>query len=70
MTHTLTPTQATRLDFARRDLETARAAELTGLAPDDLILTVERLRGRLDDMIRLVDELTQQPEPTQNEKNP
>lgn len=53
----LTPTQASRLEFARQD--PARATELAGLSKASLILTVERLRGRLDDMIHLVDEITQ-----------
>lgn len=55
----LTPTQATRRDFARRDLEAARAEDLARLTPSDLILLAERLRGRLDDMLHLVDEITQ-----------
>jgi hypothetical protein len=55
----LTPTQATRLDYARRDLDSARAEDLSQLAPAGLILIIERLRGRLDDMVNLVDEVTQ-----------
>lgn len=54
----LTNEQITRLDFALRDLEAARAAELGQLPPSKLILTVERLRSRLDDVIQLVDEIT------------
>lgn len=54
----LTGSQATRLDFARRDLESARAADLAQLPPDGLILQIERLRGRLDDVLQVVDELT------------
>jgi len=54
----LTNEQTARLDFALRDLESARAAELGQLPPGRLILIVERLRGRLDDMIQLVDEIT------------
>ena len=55
----LTPTQATRLDCARRDLDSARAEDLSQLAPAGLVLVIERLRGRLDDMVNLVDEVTQ-----------
>jgi hypothetical protein len=55
----LTNEQAARLDFAARDLETAQAADLGELPPAKLILTVERLRSRLDDVIQLIDEITQ-----------
>lgn len=54
----LTNEQVARLEFALRDLETARAADLGELPPSKLILTVERLRSRLDDVIQLVDEIT------------
>ncbi len=53
----LTPTQAIRRDFARDD--PARTEDLSQLKPSGLILTIERLRGRLDDMLHLVDEITQ-----------
>lgn len=55
----LTPTQATRRDFARNDLEAARTEDLATMQPAGLILVIERLRGRLDDMLHLVDEVTQ-----------
>lgn len=55
----LTGSQATRIDFARRDLEAARAADLAQLPPAGLILQIERLRGRLDDILQIIDELTQ-----------
>lgn len=55
----LTPTQATRIDFARNDLDSARTEDLARLPPAGLILIIERLRGRLDDMLHLVDEVTQ-----------
>jgi hypothetical protein len=55
----LTPTQATRIEFARSDLDTARTENLARLPPANLILIIERLRGRLDDMLHLVDEVTQ-----------
>jgi hypothetical protein len=49
--------QADRLDYARRDLENFRATDLTQLDAAGLILIVERMRGRLGDMLDLVDEL-------------
>lgn len=55
----LTDMQRSRIDFARRDLETARSEDLAQLPPAGLILQVEHLRGRLDDLLQLVDELTQ-----------
>lgn len=57
--HPLTPTQATRRDFARSDLESARTEDLAQMQPAGLILIIERLRGRLDDMLHLVDEVAQ-----------
>ncbi|MFZ3556488.1 MULTISPECIES: hypothetical protein [unclassified Streptomyces] len=53
----LTDLQSSRVDFARRDLESARAADLTHLNEAGLILVVERLRTRLDDILGLVDEV-------------
>ncbi|MGA6223444.1 hypothetical protein ACPESV_24300 [Streptomyces umbrinus] len=58
-TNTLTDMQKSRIDFARRDLETARASDLAQLPHAGLILQIERLRGRLDDMLLLVDEISQ-----------
>lgn len=55
----LTSEQTARIDFAIRDLENARAADLGQLPPAGLVLVVERLRIRLGDMIHLVDEMTQ-----------
>ncbi|MGW3023228.1 hypothetical protein [Streptomyces sp. NPDC001221] len=55
----LTGLQASRLDFARRDLEYARAEDLAQLDDAGLILLVEKLRGRLDDILDLVNEVTQ-----------
>lgn len=52
----LTNEQRARIDFARRDLETARAADLGALQADGLILVIERLRGRLGDMLDLITE--------------
>ncbi|MFJ4624171.1 hypothetical protein [Streptomyces sp. NPDC088812] len=55
----LTDIQRSRIDFARRDLESARAEDLAQLPAACLILLVERMRGRLDDMLKLVDEITE-----------
>ncbi|MCX4703846.1 hypothetical protein [Streptomyces sp. NBC_01373] len=55
----LTNSQATRIDFARRDLETARAEDLAQLPPAGLVRLVERLRLRLHDTIAVVDEISQ-----------
>lgn len=52
----LTDLQRSRIDFARRDLESARAEDLGQLAPAGLILLVERMRGRLAEMLDLIDE--------------
>lgn len=54
----LTPTQATRVDFAHRDLDAARTEDLARLPPADLILIIERLRRRLDDTLQVVNEIT------------
>lgn len=57
----LTNLQRARIDFARRDLEYTRAEDLAQLAQIDahsLILMIERLRARLDDMLQLIDETT------------
>lgn len=56
---TLTDMQKSRIDFARRDLEIARAEDLAQLPHAGLIIQIERLRGRLDDMLQLVDEISQ-----------
>lgn len=54
----LTDLQHTRIDFARRDLENFRAADLAQLDSAGLILMVERLRNRLGDILDLVDEVS------------
>lgn len=54
----LTDIQAARLDFARRDWESARAEDLAQMEAASLILLVERLRGRLGDILTLVDEIS------------
>lgn len=51
----LTDAQRTRIDFARHD--PARCEDVARLDPASLILLVERLRGRLDDILRLLDEV-------------
>lgn len=53
----LTQVQLSRLALAERDLREARGADLAVLGPAELILLVERLRGSLHDVIRLVDEV-------------
>lgn len=52
----LTPTQATIVDYARRELEAIRATNLAQLDDAELILTIERLRQRLDDTLQVIDE--------------
>lgn len=54
----LTDIQAARVDFARRDYEYARSENLAQLDAAGLILIVERLRGRLGDILDLIDEVT------------
>ncbi|MCD9145794.1 hypothetical protein [Streptomyces albireticuli] len=55
----MTPSQATRLAMDRETLREARAADLAAMEPVALVLLVERLRGALDDAVRLGDELTE-----------
>jgi hypothetical protein len=52
----LTDIQKARLDYAHRDLDYARTEDLAQLDAAGLILLVERLRGRLDDMLSLIAE--------------
>ncbi|MFF9205162.1 hypothetical protein ACF1AE_25740 [Streptomyces sp. NPDC014986] len=54
----LTDSQRARRDYARRDLTNARAEDLAQLESAGLIIIIERLRIRLDDALRLIDELT------------
>lgn len=54
----LTDLQRDRVSFARQDYEAARAEDLAGLPPASLILLVERMRGRLGDMLDLIEEAT------------
>lgn len=53
----LTDTQRTRVEFAHTDLERARTADLVQLPRAELILLVERLRGRLGDTLQVIDEI-------------
>ncbi|MFK0125560.1 hypothetical protein ACIQSP_19875 [Streptomyces nigra] len=61
--HDLTPIQRTTVDFARRDLAQARAADLAVIDAAHLILLVEQLRGRLHQVLEVVDEVTATPPP-------
>jgi len=56
--------QMARLDYVRRDYESARAENLVQLDAAGLVLLVEHLRGRLGDALRLIDELHDAPPPT------
>jgi hypothetical protein len=58
LTEALTDLQRARIDYARRDLEYARAEDLAQIDAAGLILIIERLRTRLDDMLQLVSEVT------------
>ncbi|MFF9690210.1 hypothetical protein [Streptomyces sp. NPDC014623] len=53
----LTAAQRAAVDFARQDLAEARSADLAALGEAGLILMVERLRGRLDEVLTVVDEI-------------
>ena len=53
----LSPLQRTRVDSARTALQGARAADLAALDAEQLILLVERLRGRLGDVLGILSEL-------------
>jgi len=62
----LTNLQRDRIDFARRDFESARAEDLAKLPRAHLILLVERMRGRLGDTLDLVDEIFADPRTNQD----
>ncbi|MBT2401140.1 hypothetical protein [Streptomyces sp. ISL-100] len=53
---TLDRSQRGRLDYVRNHLQEARSVDLASLDPAALIMLVERLRGGLDDMVRLITE--------------
>lgn len=52
----LTAAQAGRVLGARAELQSAREVNLATLPAASLILQFERLRGRLDDMVQLIEE--------------
>lgn len=64
----LTNLQRSRIDFARRDLESARAEDLGQLPQASLILLVERMRGRLDDILKLIEEAAAPPSPSPQDR--
>lgn len=68
----LTDIQAARLDYARRDWEYSRAELLGQLDEGGLILMVEKLRGRLGDMLDLVVEISDAPsgQPAPGDRHP
>ncbi|WP_138909458.1 hypothetical protein [Streptomyces chryseus] len=53
---TLDRSQRGRFDYVRIHLQQARSIDLATLDPAALIMLVERLRGGLDDMVRLFGE--------------
>ena len=55
----LTDSQATRVEFAQHDLAEARTADLATMDGASLILLVESMRMRLDDMLALLRELSE-----------
>ena len=64
---TLTDLQATRLDYARRELESARAADLSQLSPSGLIFLITQLTHRLDDALAVTAEVFGHPQPDEPE---
>lgn len=52
----LTSEQLTRVDLARRDLENSKTANVAQMEPAALVLIIERLRNRLDDVLHVIDE--------------
>jgi len=56
--YALTDGQRARIDYARRDLDSARAEDLAQLPTAGLILLVERMRRRLDDTLQIIDDIT------------
>lgn len=53
----LTDMQLTRLDFARRDLESIRSQDFHQMTPAALVLALATLVRRLDDSLGVVTEL-------------
>jgi hypothetical protein len=58
MAETQQPPRNGRIAMAQSDLDHARQADLAAASKADLIRLVERLRGSLYDMLRLVEEIT------------
>ncbi len=58
----LSPAQRTRVDIARADLQRIRALDLAVTDEWRLILLVERLRHRLDDVLAVLAEATEPPD--------
>ncbi|MEV0115897.1 hypothetical protein AB0H77_22050 [Streptomyces sp. NPDC050844] len=56
----LTPAQASVIEFARADLARARITDLGALDSAGLLLQVERLRTRLDDVLGVIDDLVEE----------
>lgn len=54
----LTAAQRVVVEFAEKDLAEARAADLAALGEPGLILTVERLRGHLDEVLSILGEIS------------
>ncbi|WP_328721714.1 hypothetical protein OHT52_20980 [Streptomyces sp. NBC_00247] len=59
----LTEAQRSRVEFAQQELDSARAADLADLSDSALIMQVERLRSRLDDVLALIREVHDHPSP-------
>ncbi|MFJ8995646.1 hypothetical protein ACIRQH_35225 [Streptomyces sp. NPDC102279] len=55
--HKLTDMQLTRLDFARRDLESIRSQDLNQMTPHGLVFAVATLTRRLEDSLSVITEL-------------
>jgi len=54
----LSPMQRARVDFAAADFQRVRALDLAAMDDAQLILLVERLRRRLDDVLDVLDEVS------------
>lgn len=54
----LSPAQWAIVEFAEQDLTDARVADLAAIGKPELILTIERLRARLDDTLTLIHTIT------------
>jgi hypothetical protein len=67
--HALTHLQRDRINFADRDYKEARAEDLAKLPRARLILLVERMRGRLGDMLDLMEEVIEGSDPPTDTTN-